>query len=168
MLSAKARAGTLTPEEDAEAGKYELIGHLLSIMQSKARRSLRIHRDDRKKKAQAPLSTHGTRTASNSYGGGPDIVANIARSRRAVTESLSKSTTSSRKNIRVLRRLATYACAATRATATRGRTSRASIPNPEKSCRCLIPDAINGRVISDGMGRCWWVQRPPAGPPSAC
>jgi hypothetical protein len=39
-LSAKARAGTLTADEDAEAGKYELVGHLLNIMQSKARRSL--------------------------------------------------------------------------------------------------------------------------------
>ena len=44
-LSAKARAGTLTAEEDAAAGKYELIGHLLNIMQSKARRSLKVHRD---------------------------------------------------------------------------------------------------------------------------
>ena len=49
-LSAKARAGTLTAEEDAEAGKYELIGHLLSIMQSKARRSLKSHRDEGGKK----------------------------------------------------------------------------------------------------------------------
>ena len=40
QLSAKARAGTLTAEEDAEAGQYELVGHLLNIMQSKARRSL--------------------------------------------------------------------------------------------------------------------------------
>jgi hypothetical protein len=36
QLSAKARGGTLTAEEDAEAGKYELVGHLLNIMQSKA------------------------------------------------------------------------------------------------------------------------------------
>ena len=43
-LSAKARAGTLTVEEDAEAGRYELLGHLLGIMQSKARRSLKNHR----------------------------------------------------------------------------------------------------------------------------
>jgi hypothetical protein len=41
QLSAKARQGTLTVEEDAEAGRYELIGHLLNIMQSKARRSLK-------------------------------------------------------------------------------------------------------------------------------
>jgi hypothetical protein len=41
QLSAKARAGTLTTEEDAEAGKYELLGHLLNIMQSKARKSLK-------------------------------------------------------------------------------------------------------------------------------
>ena len=39
-LSAKARSGTLTAEEDAEAGNYELVGHLLGIMQSKARRSV--------------------------------------------------------------------------------------------------------------------------------
>ena len=42
-LSAKARAGTLTAKEEAEAGKYELVGHLLNIMQSKARRSLKNH-----------------------------------------------------------------------------------------------------------------------------
>jgi hypothetical protein len=44
QLSAKARAGMLTPEEDAEAGRYEVVGHLLGIMQSKARRSLNTHR----------------------------------------------------------------------------------------------------------------------------
>jgi hypothetical protein len=49
-LSAKARAGTLTAEEDSEAGKYELIGHLLNIMQSKARRSLKSRRDEGGKK----------------------------------------------------------------------------------------------------------------------
>jgi hypothetical protein len=49
-LSAKARAGTLTAREDAEAGKYELIGHLLNIMQSKARRSLKGRRDENGKK----------------------------------------------------------------------------------------------------------------------
>ena len=42
-LAAKARAGTLTAEEDVEAGKYELVGHLLNIMQSKARRSVKSH-----------------------------------------------------------------------------------------------------------------------------
>jgi hypothetical protein len=40
QLSAKAREGRLTAEEDAEAGRYELVGHLLNILQSKARRSL--------------------------------------------------------------------------------------------------------------------------------
>jgi hypothetical protein len=49
QLSAKARAGTLTADEDAEAGKYELVGHLLNIMQSKARRSLQEHRPHGKK-----------------------------------------------------------------------------------------------------------------------
>jgi len=46
QLSAKARAGTLTAKEE---GKYELVGHLLNIMQSKARRSLKHDRDDGKK-----------------------------------------------------------------------------------------------------------------------
>ena len=45
-LSAKARAGTLTADEDAEAGRYELLGHLLGILQSKARRSLKNHRGE--------------------------------------------------------------------------------------------------------------------------
>ncbi len=51
-LSAKARAGTLSPEEDAEAGRYEMIGHLLNIMQSKARRSLQSDGDDRGKSSR--------------------------------------------------------------------------------------------------------------------
>lgn len=52
-LSAKARAGALTAEEDAEAGKYELVGHLLNIMQSKARRSLKVHRGEGGKRPRA-------------------------------------------------------------------------------------------------------------------
>lgn len=48
-LSAKARAGTLTSEEDAEAGRYELLGHLLGILQSKARRSLKNRGEGGKK-----------------------------------------------------------------------------------------------------------------------
>ena len=44
-LAARARAGTLTAAEDTEAGKYELLGHLLNIMQSKARRSLKSGAD---------------------------------------------------------------------------------------------------------------------------
>ena len=46
-LSTKARAGTLTAEEDAAAGKYELVGHLLSILQSNARRSLHVPDSDK-------------------------------------------------------------------------------------------------------------------------
>ena len=45
-LAAKARGGTLSAKENAQAGRYELVGHLLNIMQSKARRSLNSHRDD--------------------------------------------------------------------------------------------------------------------------
>jgi hypothetical protein len=41
QLSAKAREGTLTPAEQAETDNYERVGHLLNILQSKARRSLK-------------------------------------------------------------------------------------------------------------------------------
>lgn len=45
LLSAKAREGTLTPDERAAIDNYERVGHLLNIMQSKARRSLKDRRD---------------------------------------------------------------------------------------------------------------------------
>jgi hypothetical protein len=44
-LSAKARAGTLTPEEDAEMDDFERVGSILSTIKSKARQALR--RSDR-------------------------------------------------------------------------------------------------------------------------
>jgi hypothetical protein len=40
QLSAKVRDGTLSPEEQIEIDNYERVGHVLNIMQSKARRSL--------------------------------------------------------------------------------------------------------------------------------
>jgi hypothetical protein len=40
-LSAKARAGTLTPEEDAEMGNFERVGSVLSTLKSKARQVLK-------------------------------------------------------------------------------------------------------------------------------
>jgi hypothetical protein len=40
-LSAKAREGTLTPAEQAATNSYERVGHLINILQSKARRSLK-------------------------------------------------------------------------------------------------------------------------------
>jgi len=39
-LAAKARAGTLSKEEDEELENYLRVGDLLAIMQSKARRTL--------------------------------------------------------------------------------------------------------------------------------
>ena len=39
-LSAKARAGTLTPEEDAEMDNFERVGSILSTLKSKARQVL--------------------------------------------------------------------------------------------------------------------------------
>jgi len=39
-LAAKAREGTLSAEERAEADSYERIGHFVSLLKSKARRSL--------------------------------------------------------------------------------------------------------------------------------
>ena len=40
-LSAKARAGTLTPEEDAEMDNFERAGSILSTLKSKARQVLK-------------------------------------------------------------------------------------------------------------------------------
>ena len=40
-LSAKARAGTLTPEEDAQMDNFERVGSILSILKSKARQVLK-------------------------------------------------------------------------------------------------------------------------------
>jgi hypothetical protein len=41
QLSAKAQLRTLTPDEQDEINNYERAGHLLSLMKSKARRSLK-------------------------------------------------------------------------------------------------------------------------------
>ena len=40
-LAEKARLGTLTADEQAETDSYERVGHLLSLLKSKARRSLK-------------------------------------------------------------------------------------------------------------------------------
>ncbi|SPE17872.1 hypothetical protein SBA5_1140004 [Candidatus Sulfotelmatomonas gaucii] len=39
-LSAKAQAGSLSADEQAAINNYERVGHILSLMKSKARRSL--------------------------------------------------------------------------------------------------------------------------------
>jgi len=45
-LAAKARAGTLTPDDEFEIDNYERVGHLLSILKSKARKTLKQSRRD--------------------------------------------------------------------------------------------------------------------------
>ncbi len=40
-LSAKAREGTLSPDEEVRINNYERVGHLLNILRSMARRSLK-------------------------------------------------------------------------------------------------------------------------------
>ena len=40
FLSAKAKQGTLTDEEQEEINNYEKVGHMVSLMKSKARRLL--------------------------------------------------------------------------------------------------------------------------------
>lgn len=41
VLLAKAKKGTLTAKEKIEIDNYERVGHMLSLMKSKARRSLK-------------------------------------------------------------------------------------------------------------------------------
>jgi hypothetical protein len=45
QLAAKAREGILTPAEQTEINNYERVGHFLNMIQSKARRSLKVRRD---------------------------------------------------------------------------------------------------------------------------
>ena len=40
-LAEKARQGTLSPDERTEVESYERVGHILNIIQSKARQSLK-------------------------------------------------------------------------------------------------------------------------------
>jgi hypothetical protein len=52
-LSAKAREGTLTRAEQTETDNYGRVGHVLNILQSKARRCLKgRRRTDAKRKAR--------------------------------------------------------------------------------------------------------------------
>jgi hypothetical protein len=44
QLSAKAREGALTPDEQVEINNYERVGHFLNLIQSKARCSLKAGR----------------------------------------------------------------------------------------------------------------------------
>jgi hypothetical protein len=44
QLSAKAREGTLSPEEQVEINNYDRVGHILNLIQSKARCSLKAGR----------------------------------------------------------------------------------------------------------------------------
>ncbi len=45
-LLAKAKKGTLTAKEKVEIDNYERVGHMLSLMKSKARRSLKGGQDN--------------------------------------------------------------------------------------------------------------------------
>ena len=49
ILAAKARAGKLTPEEDAEAEAYSRVGSLLGILKSIARQALKDRRGTNRK-----------------------------------------------------------------------------------------------------------------------
>jgi hypothetical protein len=48
LLAAKAREGTMTGKEQEEINDYELVGHLLSILKSKARMALKKAQSRRK------------------------------------------------------------------------------------------------------------------------
>lgn len=49
QLLAKAKAGTLAGDEETEIDNYERVGHMLSLMKSKARRSLKARQGKGKK-----------------------------------------------------------------------------------------------------------------------
>jgi phage gp29-like protein len=49
QLLAKAKAGTLTANEEIAIDNYERVGHMLSLMKSKARRSLKANQGNGKR-----------------------------------------------------------------------------------------------------------------------
>jgi hypothetical protein len=49
QLSAKAREGVLSLDEQGEINNYERVGHILSLMKSKSRRSLKVRGASRPK-----------------------------------------------------------------------------------------------------------------------
>jgi hypothetical protein len=49
QLLAKAKAGTLTADEEIAIDNYERVGHMLSLMKSKARRSLKVRQGKEKR-----------------------------------------------------------------------------------------------------------------------
>ncbi len=49
QLLAKAKAGTLTADEEIAIDNYERVGHMLSLMKSKARRSLKASQGNGKR-----------------------------------------------------------------------------------------------------------------------
>jgi hypothetical protein len=49
QLLAKAKAGALVGDEETEIDNYERVGHMLSLMKSKARRSLKARQGKGKK-----------------------------------------------------------------------------------------------------------------------
>jgi len=50
-LLAKAKEGTIKADEQVEINNYERVGHMLSLMKSKARRALKGGRDNGAAKA---------------------------------------------------------------------------------------------------------------------
>ena len=53
LLLAKAKAGTLGADEEIEMNNYERVGHMLSLMKFKARRSLKA-RQGKKQRTGIP------------------------------------------------------------------------------------------------------------------
>ena len=60
QLLAKAKAASLSADEETEIDNYERVGHMLSLLKLKARRSLKA-RARQRNEAENPLSTHGPR-----------------------------------------------------------------------------------------------------------
>lgn len=46
QLAAKARKGTLTAKEQAEAEQYNLVSHMVALLQAKARAAIQRHQSD--------------------------------------------------------------------------------------------------------------------------
>ena len=122
-LSAKARAGTLTADEDAEMDNFERVGSILSTLKSKARQT-QAFRPRR-------LTSDGHPSRRARLGAAFTSVVNTAECRRSTTNCPSRSITWSPSSTGAKWSPATLCSPASLTTTIKARTSQASIQDSQ-------------------------------------
>ena len=112
QLAAKARKGTLSERDRDEAEQYNLVGHMLALLQAKARRGLKQVRHRSRRRMKAILKRQVWQRAGGRC--------EYCRMPSPSTASRSRSIRSSPSSAAVPQRSRTWPWPATAATATRG------------------------------------------------